>query len=327
MLTFRKTRQFCMTDVLRFFPVPLIQPHFLVQKLLNMKLLSPVISWIFDYLTNRLQYLWLNGVLSSLICTKTGAPQGTVLAPCLFSLYTADWRSTDEWCSLVAFVDDTELVGKISNDEDALYHKQIENFLNWCDKNYLYFNVSKTKEMSIEFRKNQRCTKPDYNKGEAVERVETYEYLGLVFDSKLNWKESINLVLQKVNMRMYRLRKLRSFGVSWGMLVTFINAVICSIIVRGSICRSGNISKRLYKRAGHVVKMPLDSFKTLYEKRLFKKLMQILNDPEHPMSYYSDSRRSNRSGRFLLPKTNANRYKASFLPSALSVLNENYNSH
>ena len=60
------------------------------------------------------------------------------------------------------FADDTELVGKISNDEDALYHKQIENFVNWCDKKYLYLNVSKTKEMCIDFRKNQRCPKPVY---------------------------------------------------------------------------------------------------------------------------------------------------------------------
>ena len=38
------------------------------------------------------------------------------------------------------------------------------------------------------------------------------------------------------------------------------------------------------RKAGHVVGMPLDSFKSLYEKRLFKKLMQILNDPTHPMT-------------------------------------------
>ena len=38
-------------------------------------------SWIFDYLTNRLQYVRLNGLLSSAISTNTGAPQGTILAP------------------------------------------------------------------------------------------------------------------------------------------------------------------------------------------------------------------------------------------------------
>ena len=69
--------------------------------------------------------------------------------------------------------------------------------------------------------------------------------------------------------------------------------------------------------------MPLDGFKTLYEKRLLKKLMQILNDPTHPMRHYFDSRRSNRNGRFLLSTTN----KASFLPSAPSVFDESYNRH
>ena len=73
--------------------------------------------------------------------------------------------------------------------------------------------------------------------------------------------------------------------------------------------------------------MPLDSFKTLHEKRLLKKLMQILNDSTHPMRHYFDSRRSNRSGRVLLPKTNTNRFEVLFLPSAPSVFNENYNSH
>ena len=72
---------------------------------------------------------------------------------------------------------------------------------------------------------------------------------------------------------------------------------------------------------------PLDSFKTLHKKRLDRRLIQILNDPTHPMRHYFDRRRSNRSGRFLLLRTNTNRYKASFLPSALSIFNENYTSH
>ena len=73
-----------------------IQPHLLVQKLLNMKLPSSVVSWIFDYLTSRLRYVRLNGLLSSATSTNIGAPQGAVLAPFLFALCTADCRSTDD---------------------------------------------------------------------------------------------------------------------------------------------------------------------------------------------------------------------------------------
>ena len=168
----------------------------------------------------------------------------------------------------------------------------------------------------------------------AMERVDTYKYLGAVFDSKLNWKENINSVPKKVNSRMYCMRKLRSFVVNSDMLITFYNAVICSIIMFGSVCWGGDISKldrgrleKIVKKAGHAVGKPLNIFKTLYEKRLYRKLMQILNDPTHSVRHYFDSRRCNRSGRFSLPRTNTNRYKASFLPSALSVFNENYSSH
>ena len=129
------------------------------------------------------------------------------------------------------------------------------------------------------------------------------------------------------------MKKLRSFGVNSDMLVTFYNAVICSIMFC-SVCWGGNIRKlgrgsleKIVKIVGHVAGKPLDSFRILHEKRLYQKLMQILKDPTHPMRHYFDSRRSHRSGRFLLPRTDTNRYKASFLPSALSVFNENYTSH
>ena len=70
----------------------------------------------------------------SVISINTSAPQGTVLAHFLFALYAADSKSTDKSCPLMKFTGDTELVGKISNDVDALYQKQIVNFLNWCYK-------------------------------------------------------------------------------------------------------------------------------------------------------------------------------------------------
>ena len=78
------------------------------------------------------------------------------------------------------------------------------------------------------------------------------------------------------------MRKLRSFGVNSDMLVTFYNAVICSLIMFGSVCWGGNISKfdtrslenivlkkaKKKKKQVVLVGKPLDSFKTLRKKRL-----------------------------------------------------------
>ena len=124
---------------------------------------------------------------------------------------------------------------------------------------------------------------------------------------------------EEENSRMYCMRKLRSFGLNSDMLVTFYNAVICSIIMFGSVCWSGDISKLDRGRLENIVKKQQQQVmlweshwtvheKTLHEKRLYRKLMQILNDPTHPVRHYFDSRRSNRNGRFLLPRTNTNRY-------------------
>ena len=64
----------------------------------------------------------------------------------------------------------------------------------------------------------------------------------------------------------------------------------------GSVCWGGNISKldrgrleKIVKEAGHVVGKPLDSSKTLHENRLYRKLMQMLNNPTHPVRHYFDS--------------------------------------
>ena len=78
-----------------------IQPHVLIQKLLDhCDVPKSLLSWMLNYLTNRSQYVKINaaGTQSSLIYSNTGAPQGTVLAPFLFSLYTSKCRSSEMSC-------------------------------------------------------------------------------------------------------------------------------------------------------------------------------------------------------------------------------------
>ena len=61
---------------------------------------SSVISWITDYLTGRPQFVRLGSVLSDVVVSDVGAPQGTVLSPFLFTLYTTDFQYNSETCHL-----------------------------------------------------------------------------------------------------------------------------------------------------------------------------------------------------------------------------------
>ncbi|KAI3352485.1 hypothetical protein L3Q82_005441 [Scortum barcoo] len=51
-----------------------------------------MVAWITDYLTGRPQYVRLGDCRSDTVASSTGAPQGTVLSPVLFTLYTSDFQ-------------------------------------------------------------------------------------------------------------------------------------------------------------------------------------------------------------------------------------------
>lgn len=79
-----------------------------------------------DYLTDRPQWVrLLNHSVSDNIITNTDAPQGTVLSPFLFILYTADCWHAQASCRLQMFSDDSAIVGCITKDDDSLYREEI----------------------------------------------------------------------------------------------------------------------------------------------------------------------------------------------------------
>ena len=61
---------------------------------------------------------------------------------------------------MITLADDSEITRKINNGDGSVYIEEINSFVNWCDDTYLYFNVSKTKKMCIDFKKSRRDPKP-----------------------------------------------------------------------------------------------------------------------------------------------------------------------
>ena len=119
-----------------------IQPHLMMEKLGILNVHPRLILWIHDFLTERLQYVKFLGKISEYRITNTGAPQGCVLSPLLFTIYTSDCRSQNENCTIYKYADDTAIVGLCINNDDS-YRKETESFTNWCVDNFLELKLKK----------------------------------------------------------------------------------------------------------------------------------------------------------------------------------------
>ncbi len=92
-----------------------IIPQQLTHKLVQLGLNTSLCNWLLDFLTGRPQAVRVGINTSSTITLNTGAPQGCVLSPLLFTLLTHDCTPSHNSNLFIKFADDTTVVGLISN--------------------------------------------------------------------------------------------------------------------------------------------------------------------------------------------------------------------
>ncbi len=208
-----------------------IVPIKLAFKLTDLGLNSSLCDWIQDFLTGRPQVVKTGQFTSNSITLNVGAPQGCVLSPLLYSLYTHDCVSSHSSTSIVKFTDDTVVLGLISNNDETAYLDEVERLTSWCQDNCLSLNVSKTKELIVDFRKRQqRPYTPLMISGTPVERVSSFKYLNVNISEDLTWTAHIQTQVKKARQRLYHLRQLRKFRVSPAILKTFYSGAIESVL-------------------------------------------------------------------------------------------------
>ena len=83
-------------------------PH--VRLLEQFDLMKNLVGWVLDFLTNRTQRVRVSGVLSDQICSSIGSPQGCVLSPLLFILYTNMGHSSRGDRFILKYADDSVIV-------------------------------------------------------------------------------------------------------------------------------------------------------------------------------------------------------------------------
>ncbi len=240
--------------------------------------------WIKDFLTNRPQTVRMGPHLSPTLTLSTGAPQGCVLSPFLYSLYTHDCIPSHNTNTTVKFADDTTVVGLITKGDESAYRDEVQRLTEWCLQNNLSLNIKKTKELIIDFRKKQDKHTPLYINGEGVERVTSFKFLGTHISENLSWTTNTTAIVKKAQQRLYFLCTLKKVNLSQQHLTSFYRCSIESVLTYGILTWYGSSSaadrkalQRIIKTAQNITNQQLPSLDSILNSQFLQKMQNILN--------------------------------------------------
>lgn len=153
-------------------------------------------SWVLDFLTGRPQAVKMGNNISSYLTLNTGAPQGCVLSPLLYSIYTRDCTARHSSNAIIKFADDTTVIGLITDNNTRDYMDEVMALSTWCQGNNLELNVEKTKELILDFRKRAEHVPITINTA-AVERVSSFRFLGVQISEDMKWSWPVDTLVKK----------------------------------------------------------------------------------------------------------------------------------
>ena len=304
-----------------------MQRHILIEKLQNLKVPSEITRWILDFLTDRRQRVKIDDTFSPEISSNTGAPQGCVLSPFLYITYTNNCKCQGN-CICVKFADDSAILGLITDNKETekAYFDAVDSFSEWCSDHHLELNVTKTKELIIDFRPTHDPIIPVTIDNDSVEIIDNFKYLGLTLDSKLDFKAHVQQVQKKGQQRLHVLRRLSSFNLNSKLLQNLYRSIIEPVLIycgpiffqqisttdRNKIMKISSAAEKIYGR-----KNP--TLNSLVEKATVRKAESIVKNPDHPLYDEFDLLSSGR--RYRTIKCKKAKFSRSFVPSAIKTLN------
>jgi hypothetical protein len=153
------------------------------------------------YLNDRYFQVKLDEDLSDYKPIKFGVPQGSLLGPFLYLIFTADLPQTNDTLT-ATFANDTAIL--TSDPDPRRASEKLQNHLNtinrWLHPWKIYVNT--TKSVQITFTtKRSRCPQVNINSNLIPVKNEV-KYLGLYLDEKLTWKPHIKAKRRQLDLKI-----------------------------------------------------------------------------------------------------------------------------
>ncbi len=175
-----------------------------------------VCDWLRSYLTGRSSYVSLSQSRSATVDCTTGVPQGSVLGPLLFTIFTTPVGHliTSFGISYHQYADDTQLYTSIdpASDSDISKLSQCASAVTrWHLENGLLLNPAKTEAVVTGTR--QQIAKLDKSvgvlvAGTTIECSTCVRILGVTIDRYLTFHEHISNIVRSCSCN-YHIRSLR----------------------------------------------------------------------------------------------------------------------
>ena len=188
-----------------------------------------------NYLTNRKQYVVFNSQNSETVDITTGVPQGSILGPLLFSICINDLITISNKLKFIMYADDTTIYFNLE-DFDPYHLKrdinsELESITLSLKMNKLSLNVQKTKFM-IFHRKQKQISELNIAINDTdIERVESFNFLGLHIHESLSRRTHTDTVRNKVSNVVGILYRLKNIFPKY--IQTLYNSLIVSYINYG----------------------------------------------------------------------------------------------
>ena len=114
-----------------------VDHHILLKKLEYYGVRGISNKWFASYLSNKKQFVSINGYKSNLADVKSGVPQGSVLGPLLFLIYIDNLHVAIKYSEVHQFPDDTNLLNFNScvNSINKQVSYDLKNLSNWLKAN------------------------------------------------------------------------------------------------------------------------------------------------------------------------------------------------
>lgn len=156
-----------------------------------------------SYFRQRSQIVSLDDRRSQVGLVTSGVPQGSILGPLLFLIYTSDIFSTAIYSNISAYADDTQIYLSFNGDIPAAANKlnsDLESISRYANENNLKLNPNKCSV--IYFSPKNLKTKVQtqlalFVDGQSIEVVSVAKNLGLFIDSSLRFREHVATLVQK----------------------------------------------------------------------------------------------------------------------------------